>query len=213
MLGVSANFTQTVFLYLYLCICVFVLCICMSETWEPFGQKNASPFSVTFLFGALDGLKSVKIEFHWFADFKFLDETAVSWTFHQTAPGLLICHHVMLSRFEFYILSRFSFCSKPISFKFCCCTPKHGGIFPIKSPYICSTAFQKSWVALAGSRLRNIFSPFRGFDFARETKWRLWLGNYEERLVSCWERRTGGLARKLKFCPKLNKHSQRLKTQ
>ena len=34
MFGVSADFTQTVFLYLYLCICVFVLCICMSETCE-----------------------------------------------------------------------------------------------------------------------------------------------------------------------------------
>ena len=64
------------------------------------------------------------------------------------------------------------------------------------------------------SRLRNIFTPFLGFDFAKETKWRRrWLGNYEERLVSCWERRTGGLARKLKFCPKLNKHSPKLETQ
>ena len=34
MFGVSADFTQTVFLYLYLYICVFVLCICMPETWD-----------------------------------------------------------------------------------------------------------------------------------------------------------------------------------
>ena len=52
------------------CICVFVcLCICVfvfglgRSLLDQFGQKNASLFSLTFSFGALDGLKSVKIVF------------------------------------------------------------------------------------------------------------------------------------------------------
>ena len=94
----------------------------------------------------------------------------------------LLCH---VEKFELYILSEFAFCSTPVSFlsNFAGATQSMDRYYQ-SNLHIFAPEISKVMSCVGQIQIEKYFQPFLSFDFV-ETKWRRWLGNYEERLLSC----------------------------